>query len=283
MNINITSFLIAPLISWVVIQIIKFSISLVRGDANIRYLFASGGMPSAHSGVVCSLMAVALIEQGAASPFFGITAILAAIVMYDSFGVRRSAGDISRTLNHLLDDLSRDKNVKSVQHYTHIKEILGHKPEEVFVGAVIGLVVALVYDYNLVSTKFSFLFVRPSSLEMIFLAILGLILLISSIVYCRIIRAKSKKILAYKRFRKQVLTLGSIGGMLMLLVSFSQYQDASYLSMRIVGFGLIFIWVAVAFSICTKTAMILREATYQAQLQDRKLKWLKKAKKARKK
>jgi acid phosphatase family membrane protein YuiD len=277
LSVNITSFLIVPLISWFIIQLVKFAISLVKGEANIRYLFASGGMPSAHSGIVCSLATIALVEEGASSPLFGITAILAAIVMYDSFGVRRSAGDISRTLNRLIDDLGKDKNVKSVQNYSHIREILGHKPSEVFVGALIGIAVAMIYDYSIVSAKFSFLFSKPSSVEMIAMALLGAGLIIGGLVYGRVISSKARKILAYKRFRKQVISLSLIGGILMLALSFCQYQSATYLSMRLVGWSLIFIWVVVSFSICSKTALVLREASFQAQLQDRKLKWLKKA------
>lgn len=277
MSINITSFLIVPLISWLVIQLVKFAISLVKGEANIRYLFASGGMPSAHSGIVCSLTTIAFIEEGASSPLFGITAILAAIVMYDSFGVRRSAGDISRTLNRLIDDLGKDKNVKSVQNYSHLREILGHKPSEVFVGALIGIAVAMIYDYSIVSTKFSFLFSKPSSAEMIILALLGVALVVGGLIYGQFISAKAKKILVYKRFKKQVTSLSLIGGILMLALSFCQYQSATYLSMRLIGWSLIFIWAVIAFSICSKTAVILREASFQAQLQDRKLKWLKKA------
>ena len=98
-------YLYGPLILWFVAQLVKFSIHLARGRADVRYLFASGGMPSAHAAVVCSLATITLLDQGITSPLFGITAILAAIVMYDSFGVRRSSGDQARLLNRLVSDL----------------------------------------------------------------------------------------------------------------------------------------------------------------------------------
>ena len=47
----ITPYLYVPLIAWAIAQLLKFFIALVRGDADLRYLYASGGMPSVHSAI----------------------------------------------------------------------------------------------------------------------------------------------------------------------------------------------------------------------------------------
>lgn len=86
-------YIIVPFATWAVAQISKFAIAAFRGRIDFRYLYASGGMPSVHSAVVCSLAMTALLVDGVGSHLFGFTAIFAAIVMYDSFGVRRSAGE----------------------------------------------------------------------------------------------------------------------------------------------------------------------------------------------
>lgn len=273
----ITPYLLAPLLTWFIIQLTKFGISLVKGEANYRYLFASGGMPSAHSGVVCALATVSLIEGGISSPLFGITAVLAAIVVYDSFGVRRSAGDMARTLNKLIEDLTAESNVKTVRNYQKIREILGHKPLEVLVGGVMGILIAAIFEYKKIYNNVSFLFSRPTNLEIIILAILGLVLLVGSLIYSKMVKNKAKKIAIYKRFRKQALSAGVSGGIIFLLLAFAQYQNALYLSLRVVGYGVILIWLMVAISICLPTAKILSQVDKQAQLEDRKMKWLKKA------
>ncbi|MDP4038709.1 MAG: divergent PAP2 family protein [bacterium] len=274
---SVTPYLLAPLLTWFVIQLIKFSISLVKGEANIRYLFASGGMPSAHSGIVCALTTIALIEQGVNSPLFGITAILAAIVVYDSFGVRRSAGDIARTLNKLIDDLENDTNVKNVQNYAKLHEILGHKPLEVFVGAMLGVIIAAIFEFKKAYPYVSFLFNRPTKAEIIILALSGAALVIGSLIYAKIIKAKAKEIAAYKKFRKQVLGLGSFGGLIFLILGFAQYQNALYLNMRVFSYTTALIWLTIASTICIPTVKILSDAQRQVEIEDRKTKWLKKA------
>jgi acid phosphatase family membrane protein YuiD len=149
----ITPYLYVPLVAWAIAQLLKFFIALVRGDADLRYLYASGGMPSVHSAIVCSLAAYALFNAGAASPLFGITAIFAAIVMYDSFGVRRAAGEQARAINQLVDELDHSGAVRDAGNIARVREILGHKPFEVLAGAVLGIVTALMFSLDTLGPK----------------------------------------------------------------------------------------------------------------------------------
>jgi len=103
-------------------------------------LFATGGMPSSHSSTVTSLATCIFIIEGHKSIPFAITMILAGITMYDAAGVRRAAGRHANILNTLLE-IIKDKDNLKFKH-THLKELLGHEPAEVFAGAVLGVIVA---------------------------------------------------------------------------------------------------------------------------------------------
>lgn len=149
----ITPYLYVPLIAWAIAQLLKFFIALVRGDADLRYLYASGGMPSVHSAIVCSLAAFALFNAGASSPLFGITAIFAAIVMYDSFGVRRAAGEQARAINQIVDELGNSGAMRDVSSIARVREILGHKPFEVLAGALLGIITALLFSLDTLGPK----------------------------------------------------------------------------------------------------------------------------------
>ena len=149
----ITPYLYVPLIAWAIAQLLKFFIALVRGDADLRYLYAIGGMPSVHSSIVCSLAAFALFNAGASSPLFGITTIFAAIVMYDSFGVRRAAGDQARAINQIVDELGNSGAMRDVSSIARVREILGHKPFEVLAGALLGIITALLFSLDTLGPK----------------------------------------------------------------------------------------------------------------------------------
>lgn len=139
---QISEYLYVPLITWALAQGVKFFIAMIKGQYRPSLLFSSGGMPSVHSATVASLATVALIEGGAGGPLFGITGIFAAIVMYDSLGVRRAAGEQAKALNHLIADLQQAGTLKGQSQYGHLREVLGHRPLEVLIGLTMGIVTA---------------------------------------------------------------------------------------------------------------------------------------------
>jgi len=149
-------YVLGPFILWVSAQLIKFVINLIRGKADIRSLISSGGMPSAHAAVVCSLATIALLDQGFASPLFGVSVVLAAIVMYDSFGVRRSSGEQARVLNQLVGDLHNNGILRNNQDNQTLREILGHRPLEVLVGAILGVIGGSFFEWHHIAERFGF-------------------------------------------------------------------------------------------------------------------------------
>ena len=133
--------LVAPLCAWAVAQLLKVFTTLVKEKRlDLRYLVISGGMPSAHSALVSALATSVAIVQGLGSVAFGITAILALVVMYDAAGIRQSVGLQSVVLNRIMKELRSRRPIAELER--DLREFIGHTPFQVIAGAVLGIVVA---------------------------------------------------------------------------------------------------------------------------------------------
>ena len=89
-------------ISWAAAQIIKTILyAVTKKEFRAERLVGSGGMPSSHSSLVCSALVASGIHDGVGSTEFALAFILAAVVMYDAMGVRRSAGLQAKEINRL--------------------------------------------------------------------------------------------------------------------------------------------------------------------------------------
>ncbi|HEX7594271.1 MAG TPA: divergent PAP2 family protein [Anaerolineae bacterium] len=126
----------ATFISWAVAQLLKVLVELLwRHKLNLRLLTSAGGMPSSHSASVCALTAAIALREGAGSTLFILSLVFAIIVMYDAAGVRRAASIQARILNQIIDELFQGHPISE----THLRELIGHTPIEVFAGAVLGI------------------------------------------------------------------------------------------------------------------------------------------------
>ena len=133
--------LMNALLAWATAQLLKFFIYLaVNRTIDWKRLTGDGGMPSGHSATVTALAAAALLQYGAASFQFAISAVLAIIVMHDAMGVRWQAGQHAHTINELLLKLS-DTPPEQL-----LEEFLGHTPLQVACGALLGAAVAILYS-----------------------------------------------------------------------------------------------------------------------------------------
>lgn len=117
-------------------------------------LTSTGGMPSSHSAAVTALSTGIALETGLDSPVFAVSAIFAVITMFDATGVRRQAGEQAIVLNQLVADFNRiiedakDWPKKPEQEKRReLKELLGHKPIEVFFGGLTGIFLTLLLHY----------------------------------------------------------------------------------------------------------------------------------------
>jgi len=112
-------------------------------------LWDTGGMPSSHSSSVISLTTAVGITEGLHSVAFAICAIFAIIVMFDASGIRRAAGEHAGVLNQMTEFFSASYGKKFRNE--KLKELLGHSHTEVFFGALLGFLVALLLKGYLLS------------------------------------------------------------------------------------------------------------------------------------
>ena len=65
------------------------------------------------------------------------------IVMYDALGVRRQAGKQASVLNEMIDTISKMGIDTDISAEDKLKEFVGHSPLQVAVGAIVGILIAL--------------------------------------------------------------------------------------------------------------------------------------------
>ena len=125
------------LISCLTAQVLKIVFNfLSAGELRVGIIFETGGMPSSHSALICSLTSGLGMDLGFDDPIFALAAGISLIVMYDASGVRRSAGLNAKEINKL----SKSFDEKST---LNLKETLGHSKLEVIVGSIIGPLISL--------------------------------------------------------------------------------------------------------------------------------------------
>jgi acid phosphatase family membrane protein YuiD len=119
-------------------------LALTRRWEPDRFL-ETGGMPSSHTASVFSLATSCGIVYGYGSPYFAIALVFGSIVMYDATGIRRAAGFQATLLNDLVEELRAV--VREGFKPQPLKELLGHTYLEVAVGAIVGVLTAVVSYY----------------------------------------------------------------------------------------------------------------------------------------
>jgi acid phosphatase family membrane protein YuiD len=134
-------YLTPALLAWAIAQVLKVGLTSVRERRlNLRVLAETGGMPSSHAAIVMGLTSAIGRLNGVTSAPFAIALIFSIVVMYDAQGVRRAAGRQAAVLNRLVDDMFSLRQFKD----DRLRELLGHTPFEVLVGAALGVAVGLI-------------------------------------------------------------------------------------------------------------------------------------------
>ena len=117
-----------------VVQAAKVAIRLwKRQRVTWENYVTTGGMPSSHAAVVTSLVTGVYLMEGLESVAFGISIVVACIVMRDAIGVRRTVGEQTSLLRRLL---GKEKSKE-------LHDAPGHTPIEVAIGIAIGLALTL--------------------------------------------------------------------------------------------------------------------------------------------
>lgn len=144
--------LMTAVFSWFVAQVLKTAIdAYFNKGINWERMTGSGGMPSSHSSTVVSLAVAIGVSYGVDSTLFALALIFAIVVMYDATGVRRETGKQAVILNRLL--LDNPFSWTGEEFDKKLKEYVGHTPLQVLMGAILGMLIALimgdVYGYIL--------------------------------------------------------------------------------------------------------------------------------------
>ena len=123
--------------AWLIAQILKVVINYTaHRKLDLQLLISSGGMPSSHSSLVCACaMSVGRLD-GFTSTSFAIAVVVALVVMYDACNVRRAAGEQAKILNYIVEHW---EHMSPAMVGEELKELLGHTPVQVFMGALLGI------------------------------------------------------------------------------------------------------------------------------------------------
>ncbi|KIL43668.1 divergent PAP2 family protein [Jeotgalibacillus campisalis] len=147
----------ASLFAIIFAQVVKVPIQFIAlRKLDWSLVTSTGSMPSSHSAAVTALATAIALESGLSSPVFALATVFAIITMFDATGVRFQAGEQAVVINQLLKDFN--KFVSEAKGWTEkdeeekrkeLKELLGHKPVEVFFGGLTGVLLTLLIHFIL--------------------------------------------------------------------------------------------------------------------------------------
>jgi acid phosphatase family membrane protein YuiD len=124
------SYLLTPVLTWLVVGPIKFLINSARQRRWAFNLVGNGGFPSNHSAVVSSMATLIALREGMGHPAFGVAVTLAFIVMIDANSLRQHVGRQAGAINRL---------ARSAADHTHLRERMGHTLVEIGGGICTGI------------------------------------------------------------------------------------------------------------------------------------------------
>ena len=120
-------YLLAPFLAWFLAGSLKFLINCLQQKRLAFDLIGYGGMPSNHSAIVVTMLALIGTDVGLDAPVFGLAVTLTFIVLLDATSLRRAVGRQAQAINRLAPE-------------SGLRERMGHSQAEVAAGALLGLV-----------------------------------------------------------------------------------------------------------------------------------------------
>ena len=134
-------FITIPALAWFVAQMYKLLFTSIKYKAlDFTRLYGTGGMPSSHTSYVVTLCTVIGKSVGVDTAVFGASVAFALIVMSDAAGVRQAAGKQAKLLNTLIST-----HFPGEAFNEKLIELIGHKPLEVLIGALLGIFIGLLF------------------------------------------------------------------------------------------------------------------------------------------
>jgi uncharacterized protein len=141
--------ILSCLTSWFLSQLIKAIIALLqirkKGFKQVleALFWRTGGMPSSHTAVVTCMTASVAFSEGLGSNMFAVSLVIALVVMRDAMGVRRAVGLLAKEFN----TFGIASSEKTGNEFNPVKEIRGHAPLEVLVGALLGICISAAFAW----------------------------------------------------------------------------------------------------------------------------------------
>jgi acid phosphatase family membrane protein YuiD len=132
------TYLLTPVLTWLVVGPIKFLINSVRQRRWAFNLVGNGGFPSNHSATVTSMATLIALREGMGHPAFGVAVTLCFIVMIDANSLRQHVGRQAAAINRLAGADTAHKV---------LRERMGHTLIEIGGGIVTGILMGnLIYQ-----------------------------------------------------------------------------------------------------------------------------------------
>lgn len=127
------SYTLTPFLAWLVAGVSKFIINSIKAKQLAFGLIGYGGLPSNHSAIVSSMVALIALKEGIGHPAFGVAITLAFIVTLDANSLRRQVGRHAVAINKL---------AAGGTDYQALRERMGHTRLEIAAGIAVGIAVA---------------------------------------------------------------------------------------------------------------------------------------------
>lgn len=215
--------LVTAFAAWFISQLVKFAWEALHNQPDFRLFYRSGGMPSAHAATVTALAIAAMTTEGLMSPVFGLSAVFAAIVIYDTLGVRRASGEQSIMINTIS---------KMIGNTEPVREVLGHTPREVLVGMGLGVLIGFGFTYPAWTEDAQWLVASPLAWEQwTYLAVFtGLTALA---IAARLWLRRRRQVAIIKTLQGAVGWGVLLPGLLGLFFSFTQFQTFGPVTWRL--------------------------------------------------
>lgn len=128
------SYIIMPFFAWLVAGSSKFVINSLKAKQLAFGLIGYGGMPSNHSAIVSSMVALIAFKEGLEQPVLGVAVALAFIVLLDANSLRNQVGKHAKAINLFNKDNDDPK----------LRERIGHSKLELLGGIVVGIITAYI-------------------------------------------------------------------------------------------------------------------------------------------
>ncbi len=128
------SYVVMPFFAWLVAGSSKFVINSLKAKQLAFGLIGYGGMPSNHSAIVSSMVALIAFKEGFEHPALGVALALAFIVLLDANSLRNQVGKQAKAINML----------NKGNEMPDLRERMGHSKLELLGGIVVGIVTAYI-------------------------------------------------------------------------------------------------------------------------------------------